>query len=125
MSKFNHTTQVGNVTADPVLRFTGSGKPVANFSIAVNRGWKDGDKWVENTDFFDVVCWERLAENTSQSVCKGTRVIISGRLELKGWETQDGDKRSKVQIVADEVGVSLKWANVEIHKNPREEHTNS
>lgn len=113
---------VGNATKDPELRFTSSGQAVATFSIAVNRRKKEGDRWVDaGTEFFDVTCWAQLAENVSESIIKGARVMVWGRLQQRTWETQEGDKRSKVEIVADEVGPSLRWANATIVKNERRE----
>jgi single-strand DNA-binding protein len=76
-------------------------------------------EWEENTSFFDVVCWRELAENASGSLEKGSRVVVTGRLEQRSWESNEGEKRSKVQIVADEVGVSLRWATVTAVKNER------
>jgi len=123
MAADNTLTVVGNVTRDPELRFTPSGQAVANFGVAVNRRWQNRQtqEWEEATSFFDVTCWQQLAENVAESVQKGTRAVITGRLEQRSWETQDGDKRSKIEIVADEVAPSLKWATAEITKNERRE----
>ena len=117
----NNVTVVGNCTRDPELRFTPSGQAVANFGLAVNRRWQNRqtNEWDEATSFFDVTCWQQLAENVSESVQKGTRIIVSGRLDQRSWETQEGDKRSKIEIVADEVAPSLKWATATITKNER------
>ena len=121
MAADNTVTIVGNCTRDPELRFTPSGQAVANFGVAVNRRWQNRQtqEWEEATSFFDISCWQQLAENVAESVQKGTRVVITGRLDQRSWETQDGDKRSKVEIVADEVAPSLKWATAEITKNER------
>ncbi|MCY4037648.1 MAG: single-stranded DNA-binding protein, partial [bacterium] len=73
----------------------------------------------EQVSFFDVTCWSSLAENVSESLVKGTRVIVNGRLEQRTWETQDGDRRSKIEIIADEVSPSLRWASVEVTRNER------
>lgn len=122
MSQGNTVTVVGNVTRDPELRFTSSGQAVATFGIAVTRKWKDrSDEWQEATSFFDVVAWGQLGENVAESVPKGARVVVTGRLDQRSWETQDGDKRSKVEIVADEVAPSLRWATARIVKNERRE----
>jgi len=117
----NNVSVVGNCTRDPELRFTPSGQAVANFGLAVNRRWQNRQtqEWEEATSFFDVTCWQQLAENVAESVQKGTRIVVTGRLDQRSWETQDGDKRSKVEIVADEVAPSLKWATAEITKNER------
>jgi single-strand DNA-binding protein len=103
------------------LRFTPSGQSTASFGLAVNRRWQNRQtqQWEESTSFFDVVCWRELAENSAASLHKGTRVIVTGRLEQRSWETPDGDKRSKVEVVADEVGPSLRWASAQVEKNER------
>lgn len=121
MSNGNTVTIVGNVVREPELRFTNSGLANATFSVAVNRRRlnQQTQEWEENTSFFDVVCWRELAENASGSLEKGSRVIVSGRLEQRTWESNEGEKRSKVQVVADELGVSLRWATVTAVKNER------
>ena len=117
----NNVTLVGNVTRDPELRFTPSGQAVASFGLAVNRRWQNrsNQEWEEQTSFFDVKCWAQMAENVSESVSRGTRVVVSGRLEQRSWETEQGDKRSKVEVVADEIAPSLRWATAEVRKNER------
>jgi len=119
----NSVTLVGNVTRDPELRFTPSGQAVATFGLAVNRRWQNrqSSEWEEQTSFFDVKCWAQMAENVGESLHRGARVIVSGRLEQRSWETEQGDKRSKVEVVADEIAPSLRWATVEITKNERRE----
>jgi single-strand DNA-binding protein len=88
--------------------------------VAVNRRYQQNGEWQEDTSFFDVVCWRDLADNVSESISKGDRIIVTGRLEQRSWETQDGDKRSKVEIVADEVGPSLRWATARVEKIKRD-----
>ena len=112
MSAGNSITIVGTLTRDPELRFTPSGQGVASFGVAVNRRWqnKQTNEWEEAASFFDVVAWGTLGENVAECLTKGTRVIVDGRLDQRSWETEGGDKRSKVEIVADEVGPSLRWA---------------
>ena len=121
MSSENAVTLVGNVTRDPELRFTNTGQATATFGLAVNRMWNDRqtNERRESTSFFDVVCWREMAENVSESLQKGARVVVTGRLEQRSWETPDGDRRSKIEIIADEVGPSLRWATAEIRKNDR------
>jgi single-strand DNA-binding protein len=122
MSSENTVTIVGNLTRDPELRFISSGAATANLSIAVNRKWmnKQTSQWEEQVSFFDVVCWRELAENVSESLTKGTRVTVTGRLEQRSWEDpKDGAKRSKVEIVADEVSPSLRWATANVEKTER------
>jgi single-strand DNA-binding protein len=119
----NTVTVIGNVTRDPELRFTPSGQAIATFGLAVNRRWqnKQTQEWEEQVSFFDVTCWAQLGQNVSDTLVKGSRAIVTGRLEQRSWETDQGDKRSKVEIIADEVGPSLRWATAEITRNERKE----
>jgi len=117
----NTVTLVGNITRDPELRFTPAGQAVATFGMAVNRRYQKNGQWEEQTSFFNVTAWGTLGENASNSLHKGARILVSGRLEQRSWETQEGDKRSVVEVVADEIGPSLRWATVEITKNERRE----
>ena len=121
MSNGNSIVLVGNITRDPELRFTPSGQSTATFGLAVNRRWQNRQtqEWEEATSFFDVVCWRELAENASESLSRGSRIIVTGRLEQRSWETQEGEKRSKIEVVADELGPSLRWATAKIEKNER------
>lgn len=114
----NTVTVVGNITRDPELRFTPSGAAVANFGLAWNRKGRDGEEVVS---FFDITAWNQLAENASESLSKGMRVVVYGRLDQRSWENQDGDRRSKVEIVADEIAPSLRWATAEVARNARKE----
>ena len=120
-NNINSITIVGNITRDPELRFTPTGVATAQFGVAVNRSWQNRQtqEWEEATSFIDVVCWRDLADNVSESLQKGSRVIVTGRLEQRSWETQDGEKRSKVEIVADEVGASLRFATAQITRTER------
>jgi single-strand DNA-binding protein len=120
MANGNTITIIGNVTRDPELRYLTSGTALAQLGVAVNRRYMQNNEWQEETSFFDVVCWRDLADNVSESISKGDRIIVTGRLEQRSWETQDGDKRSKVEIVADEVGPSLRWATARIEKIRRD-----
>ena len=116
----NSITVIGNMVRAPELRFTPSGQATASFGIAVNRRWKDkNDEWKEQTGFFDVTCWGTLAENVATSLEKGTRVVVTGRLDQRTWETPEGDKRSKVEITADDVAPSLRWATVHVTRTER------
>ncbi len=117
----NNVTLVGNVTRDPELRYTASGQAMAKFGLAVNRRWQNRQTqaWEEATSFFDIVAWREMAENIGESVQKGARVLVTGRLEQRSWESQEGDKRSTVEVVADEVGPSLRWATASVVKNER------
>ena len=117
----NVVTLVGNITRDPDLRFTNTGQATTTFGLAVNRRWQNRQtqEWEEATSFFDVVCWREMAENASESLTRGSRVIVTGRLEQRSWETPEGDKRSKVEVIADEIGPSLRWATAQVTKNER------
>jgi single-strand DNA-binding protein len=117
----NTVTVVGNVTRDPEMRYTAGGAANCTFGLAVNRRWmnRQTNEWEERTSFFNVVCWREMAENVSESLGKGARVVVTGRLEQRSWETENGEKRSVVEIAADEVGPSLRWATATITKNER------
>src|SRR5580698_8187664 len=107
----NTTTLSGNLTRDPEIRYTREGQANATFGLAVNRRWQSrgSDTWEEETSFFDVVCWRELAENVALSLVKGMRVIVSGRLEQRTWMLETGERRSRVELTADEVGPSLRF----------------
>ena len=115
----NTVTLVGNVTRDPELRYTTGGRGVASFGMAVNRRYQVNGEWQEQTSFFNVVAWGTLGENAAASVTKGTRLIVFGRLEQRSWETQDGEKRTVVEVIADELGPSLRWAQAQVEKTAR------
>lgn len=103
----NGITLVGNLTRDPELKFTQTGKAQTRFSMAVNRRWQKNGEWEEQVSYFDVTCWAILAENVANGVTKGARVIVTGRLEQRSWETKEGEKRSTIEVVADAVGLDL------------------
>jgi single-strand DNA-binding protein len=115
------TTLIGNLTRDPEIRYTRDGQATTTLGVAVNRRWKNRttDEWEESTSFFDVVAWRGLAENVALSLTKGARVVITGRLEQRSWETDDGDRRFKIELVADEIGASLRFATVDVTKVDR------
>jgi single-strand DNA-binding protein len=99
-----HVTLTGNLTDDPDLRFIPNGHPVANFRLAATVGVKDGDTWKDGeTSFFRVNVWRQLAEHVTESLSKGDRAVVIGRLKSRSWETPEGDKRSVVEVEADEV----------------------
>lgn len=103
MSKgFAHVTLAGNLVSDPEVRSAGD-KPVCNFSVAVNTTYKSGNEWKEKVSYFDVVVWGSQGEACARNLRKGSSVTINGRLDQRSWETQEGSKRSKVEIVADTV----------------------
>lgn len=112
-------TIVGNITRDPELKYTPSGQAVVKFGVAVNRRTKKDGEWVDaEPSFFDVSAWQGLAENIAESLSKGTRVVVTGRLEQRSWE-QDGQKRYAVEVVADEVAPSLRWATAAVARTER------
>ena len=123
MAQDNSVSIVGNLTREPELRFTPSGQATATFGIAVNRTWTDrqSQERRESTSFFDVVCWRDLAEHAAMSLVKGMRVMVTGRLEQRSWESELGERRTKVEIVADDVGPSLRYATAEVHRQERSE----
>jgi single-strand DNA-binding protein len=115
-------TVVGNLTGDPELRFTPSGAPVASFTVAStprfldkNSGeWKDGDAL-----FLRCSVWRQAAENVAESLTRGSRVIVSGRLRQRSFETKEGEKRTVVELEVDEVGPSLRYATAKVNKTSR------
>ena len=117
----SNVTVVGNLTRDPELRYTPAGAATCQFGLAVNRRWQNRqtNEWEEATSFFNVVAWREMAENAGESLTKGARVIVTGRLEQRSWESQEGEKRSKIEVIADEIGPSLRWATAEVKKNDR------
>jgi single-strand DNA-binding protein len=99
----NQVTLMGNLTRDPELRQTPTGQNVTSFSLALNRSYKDASgEWKEVTDYVDIVCWSTLAERVAQYLSKGRRCLVQGRLQSRSWE-QDGQKRSKVEVLANDV----------------------
>ncbi len=113
----------GNLTRDPELRFTPSGSPVASFGIAVNRNYQDKktSEWVENTEFYKVITWYKLAENCAESLKKGDRVVVMGRkLGASAYE-KEGQQRVTLEITASLVAPSLEFATCEVKRNPKTE----
>ena len=112
-------TLVGNLTADPELRFTPSGAPVANFTVAstprtfdrTTSEWKDGEAM-----FINCSVWRRAAENVAESLTKGMRVIVQGRLKSRSYETREGERRTVFEIEVDEVGPSLRYATAKVNR---------
>jgi single-strand DNA-binding protein len=115
-------TVIGNLTADPELRFTPSGAAVANFTVAStprafdrqSNEWKDGE-----TLFMRCSVWRDAAENVAESLSRGTRVIVSGRLKSRSYETKEGEKRTVVEMEVDEVGPSLRYATTKVNRTQR------
>ena len=111
----NFVTFVGNLTDDPDLRFTGSGAAVATLRVASNRRWtgRDGQQQ-EETTYLNVNCWRDLAENASESLSKGDRVVVIGRLRVRSYDNQQGQTVWVTEIEADEIAPSLRWARAQV-----------
>jgi single-strand DNA-binding protein len=110
----NSTVIIGNLVRDPELRSTASGTAVANFAIADNRRWADpatGERR-EATTFVDVVAWGDLGRHVAESLRQGDRVTVSGRLEQRSWQTDQGERRSKLELTAADVAASLRWVTL-------------
>ncbi len=103
MASFNKVFLMGNLTRDPELRYTASGAGVASFGLAVNRKYKQGDDWKEEVCFVDITVWGKQGENCTEYLNKGSAVFLEGRLQFRTWETDDGQKRSKLDVVANNV----------------------
>jgi len=112
-------TIVGSLGRDPELRFTQSGLGIVNFSVAVNRRKKVGDEWEDETCWFNVSAWRELAENVAASMSKGDRVIVTGHMQESSWEDKDGNKRTKMELVADAIGAEMRFAQVEVARTQR------
>jgi single-strand DNA-binding protein len=119
----NTITIAGNITRDPELRFLNSGQATVKLSVAVNRRWQNRQtqEWEERVSYFEVVAYGPMAENVANSLTKGSRVVVNGRLEQRSWETPEGDKRSAIEINADEIAPSLRFATAQVTKVPRPE----
>ncbi|MDR1790519.1 MAG: single-stranded DNA-binding protein [Propionibacteriaceae bacterium] len=128
MAGETNITIIGNLTADPELRFTPSGQPVANFTVASTprtyvretNEWKDGE-----TIYMNCAIWRNPAENVAESLTKGARVIVTGRLRSRSWETRDGEKRTTMELDVDEVGPSLRYATAQVTKRASGENSGS
>ncbi len=115
----NTVTLIGNLVEDLELRHTGSGVAMAKVAIAVNRRrYKDGEWTSELDGFFRGTLWREQAENAAQSLNKGDRIVISGTLEQRSWENNEGEKRSAVEVRIDEIAPSLRWASAVVSRNP-------
>jgi single-strand DNA-binding protein len=128
MALGNQVILVGNLTDDPELRYTPSGTPVASFTVAVNRRtrdpasgeWKDGE-----TSFIRCNVWRQQAENAAESLTKGTRAVVVGRLRQRSWETPEGQRRSVTEVEVENVGPSLEWATTTVTKTARSEESHA
>jgi single-strand DNA-binding protein len=120
-----HVTITGNLTADPELKFTPNGAAVANVRVAVTARVRDGNTWRDgDTSFYRITAWRDLATNLTDSLSKGDRVVIVGQLRMRSWETPEGEQRSVVEVTADEVGPSLRWATAKPQRASRAKNGN-
>jgi single-strand DNA-binding protein len=117
----NNVTLIGNLVDDPELRFTPSGVAMAKIRLAVSRRFQREGEWQEQTSFFNGTLWREQAEQAAESLQKGARVIVTGRLEQRSWETETGEKRSVVEVQIDEIGPSLRWATATVNRTQRED----
>jgi single-strand DNA-binding protein len=116
----NQVTLVGNLTDDPELKFTANGAAVANFRLAVTPRVREGDSWKDGeTSFFRINVWRQMAENVAESMTKGSRAVVVGRLRQRSWETPEGEKRTVTEVEADEVAPSLKFATAKVERSSR------
>jgi single-strand DNA-binding protein len=103
MASFNKVILMGNLTRDPELRYTPGGNPVCSFGLAVNRRYRQNNEWKDEVCFVDITVWGRQAENCNEYLNKGRGVMLEGRLQQRSWETEDGQRRSKIEVVANNV----------------------
>jgi single-strand DNA-binding protein len=120
MAQDNTVTLTGNLTKDPELRYTTGGRGVASFGLAVNRRYQVNGEWQEQVSFFNVVAWADLGENAAASLHKGNRIVVTGRLEQRSFETREGEKRNVTEVIADDLGPSLRWAQAQVERISRE-----
>jgi single-strand DNA-binding protein len=120
MAQDNTVTLTGNLTKDPELRYTTGGRGVASFGLAVNRRYQVNGEWQEQVSFFNVVAWADLGENAAASLHKGNRVMVTGRLEQRSFDTREGEKRNITEVIADDLGPSLRWAQAQVERISRD-----
>ena len=117
----NSITLVGNLTRDPEIRFTATGRAVASFGIAVGRRYQVNGEWQEQTSYFNITAWGQLGENAAATFTKGTRVVVTGRLEQREYTSREGEKRTAIDVIADELGPSLRWATATVVSTPKQD----
>ena len=126
MASLNKVMLIGNVGQDPELRYTPDGNPVANFSIAVNRRRKVGDEFKDETEWFNIVCFSRTAENVNQYLSKGQKVYVEGRFQSSEYVGQDGNQRKSFEVIANDVTfLSTKSEAEAINQNSGQNQVNS
>jgi single-strand DNA-binding protein len=115
MNNLNQLTLLGNLARDPETKYTNEGLAITDLRVAVNRRWKDKEgNDMENVEFFNITTWNKLAENCARDLKKGDRVIVSGRLNHRSFDTKDGKKINIMNIIADVVAASLEFSSVKI-----------
>jgi single-strand DNA-binding protein len=120
MAMDNTVTLVGNLTRDPELRYTTGGRGVASFGLAVNRRWQQNGEWQEAVSFFNIVAWAELGENAAASLTKGSRCMVTGRLEQRSYDNREGQKVNITEVIADDLGPSLRWAQAQVERISRD-----
>ncbi|MHB1334534.1 MAG: single-stranded DNA-binding protein [Candidatus Humimicrobiaceae bacterium] len=115
MNNLNQLTLLGNLARDPEIKYTNEGLAIADLRVAVNRRWKDKEgNDMENVEFFNITAWNKLAENCASDLKKGDRVMVSGRLNHRSFDTKDGKKINIMNVIADVVAASLEFNSVKI-----------
>ena len=118
MASFNKVHLMGNLTRDPELRYTSGGTAVASFGLAVNRKFKQGEEWKDEVCFVDITVWAKQGENCAEYLNKGSLVFIEGRLNYQTWEAEGGQKRSKLEVVANNVQFLTPKGSPQIETEP-------
>lgn len=119
MASLNKVFLMGNLTRDPELRYTANGTSLASFGLAVNRRFKQAEEWKEEVCFVDVTVWGKQAESCSEYLSKGRGVLVEGRLRYRSWETEEGQRKNKIEVVATNVQFLPRSSN----QSTQEEHT--
>lgn len=113
----------GTLGRDVELRFTPGGRAVGNTSIAVSRRFQKDGEWQETTTWWNLTIWGEMGENAAASLVKGNRVIVTGRVEQRQWEDDEGNKRTSMDLIVDEIGPSLRWATAQVERTERTKPT--
>lgn len=115
MTNLNQLTLLGNLARDPEIKYTSEGLAITDLRVAVNRKWKNREgNDMENVEFFNITAWNKLAENCANDLKKGDRIMVSGRLNHRSFETKDGKKINIMNVIADVVAASLEFCSVKI-----------
>ena len=126
MASFNKVLLMGNLTRDPELRYTSGGTAVASFGLAVNRKFKQGEEWKDEVCFVDITVWAKQGENCAEYLSKGSLAFVEGRLNYQTWEAEGGQKRSKLEVVANNVQfLTPKGSSPQIETEPAPSHSSN